>query len=76
MNSQFHFGTSYLSCLSKHMNEVNPFGDVPAKVASSVKKSLMAIRTLTMALKSGFSITDSMKKVWLYCPDTLNLLRK
>ncbi len=53
--------------MTKHMAEVKPFGDEPAKIASSVKKSMVAIKALIKALRSGHAIAENVKKVkvWL-----------
>ena len=63
MNSQYTFDPVYLTCISKHMADVKPFGDVPIKMASSVKRSMVATRTLVKALRSGHAIADNVKKV-------------
>ena len=63
MNSQYTFDPVYLTCISKKMEEAKPFGDVPSKVASSVKRSMVAMRTLIRALKSGHAIAENVKKV-------------
>ena len=33
MNSQYNFDVRYLGCVSEHMKEQKPFGEVPTKVA-------------------------------------------
>ena len=63
MNSQYTFDPVYLTCISKHMADVKPFGDVPIKMASSVKRSMVATRTLVKALRSGHAIAENVKKV-------------
>lgn len=65
MNSQYTFDDDYLTCVMKHMDGQKPFGDVPAKVASSVKRSMVATRAMVKALKSGYTIADEMKMVIL-----------
>ena len=64
MNSQYHFDQTYLTCVADHMNEVKPFGEDPRKMASTVKRSMVAVRALVKALKSGFKIAGEMKKVF------------
>jgi hypothetical protein len=66
MNSQYTFDPVYLTCISKKMEEAKPFGDVPSKVASSVKRSMVAMRTLIRALKSGHAIAENVKKVRIF----------
>lgn len=62
MNSQYRFDDAYLNCVASHMEEQRPFGDIPKKVANSVKKSLVASRALSKALKSGFQIAEEMRQ--------------
>ena len=40
-----------------------PFGEDPRKLASTVKRSMVAVRALEKALRSGFTIAEEMKKV-------------
>ena len=63
MNSQYTFEPAYLTCLAKHMGDAKPFGDVSLKMASSVKRSMVATRTLIRALRSGYAIAENVKKV-------------
>ena len=45
------------------MEVLKPFGDVPRKLASSVKRSLVAARALVKALRTGHEIANQMTKV-------------
>ena len=45
------------------MEALRPFGDVPRKLASSVKRSLVAARALVKALRTGHEIAHQMTKV-------------
>jgi hypothetical protein len=63
MNSQYNFDPAYLTCISRNMDESKPFGDVPAKLSSAVKRAMVATRTLIRALKSGVTIAENFKKV-------------
>jgi hypothetical protein len=63
LNSQYTFEGLYLGCVSENMEELNPFGDVPRKLASSVKRSLVAARALVKALRTGHEIANQMTKV-------------
>ena len=45
------------------MDILRPFGDVPRKLASSVKRSLVAARALVKALRTGHEIANQMTKV-------------
>ena len=53
-------------CVAQHMDEVMPFGEDPRKLASTIKRSMVAVRALEKALKSGFKIAEKMKKVQNY----------
>ena len=63
MNSQYRFDQPYLTCVAEHMDDVKPFGDVSRKMTTAVKRSMVAVRALAKALKSGFQISEDMKKV-------------
>ena len=52
-----------MMCVAQHMDEVMPFGEDPRKLASTIKRSMVAVRALEKALKSGFKIAEQMKKV-------------
>jgi hypothetical protein len=52
-----------MMCVAQHMDEVMPFGEDPRKLASTIKRSMVAVRALEKALKSGFKIAEEMKKV-------------
>ena len=52
-----------MMCVAQHMDEVMPFGEDPRKLASTVKRSMVAVRALEKALRSGFTIAEEMKKV-------------
>ena len=47
------------------MDILKPFGDVPRKLSSSVKRSLVAARALVKALRSGHEIANQMTKVFI-----------
>ena len=53
-----------MMCVAQHMDEVMPFGEDPRKLASTVKRSMVAVRALEKALRSGFTIAEEMKKVY------------
>ena len=52
-----------MMCVAQHMDDIMPFGEDPRKLASTVKRSMVAVRALEKALKSGFQIAEEMKKV-------------
>ena len=63
LNAQYTFDGLYLSCVSENMDQLRPFGDVPRKLASAVKRSLVAARALVRALRTGHEIANQMTKV-------------
>jgi len=63
LNAQYSFDGLYLSCVSENMDQLRPFGDVPRKLASAVKRSLVAARALVRALRTGHEIANQMTKV-------------
>ena len=63
LNGQYNFDVHYLACVSDNMEVLKPFGDVPRKLASSVKRSLVAARALVKALRTGHEIANQMTKV-------------
>ena len=69
LNTQYTFDGLYLSCVAENIDQLRPFGDVPRKMATSVKRSLVAARALVKALRSGHEITQQMLKVILSATD-------
>ena len=63
LNSQYTFDPAYMKCVSDNMRVLQPFGDVPRKLASSVKRSLVAARALVRALKTGHEIANILTRV-------------
>lgn len=65
MNSQYSLESdhSYLRCVAQHMDQIAPFGDVPKKIASSVRRSMLATRAMYKAVRSAYKIADKMKSV-------------
>jgi len=63
LNAQYKFDNPYLTCVAEHMDSLKPFGDVPRKMSSSVKRSLVAARTLVKSLRAGHSVANQMTKM-------------
>ncbi|XP_076370289.1 glypican-6-like [Tachypleus tridentatus] len=63
LNNQYTFSESYLSCISKHMEELKPFGDVPRKLTLELKRSFIATRTFVQALTVGRDVVSEILKV-------------
>merc|ERR1719228_2753888 len=63
LNAQYTFDGLYLSCVLENMDQLRPFGDVPRKLASAVKRSLIPALALVRALRTGHEISYQMTKV-------------
>lgn len=53
----------YLMCVSEHMKELKPFGDVPHKLSVEIKRSFVATRTFAQALTVAGDIVNNMLNV-------------
>lgn len=53
----------YLGCVSEHMKELKPFGDVPEKLTGQVKRSFVATRTFEQALASAAEVARNLVNV-------------
>ncbi|BFF96557.1 glypican-6 [Drosophila madeirensis] len=60
LNTQYAFDEKYMRCVSEHMKELKPFGDVPDKLSVQIKRSFVATRTYGQALATA---ADVAKKV-------------
>ena len=65
MNRQYIFNQDYLRCVYATMDDIKPFGDRPAKLASSLKRSLIATRVLFKSIQSAYDIANEMVSVSL-----------
>ncbi|KAJ6635212.1 Glypican-4 [Pseudolycoriella hygida] len=63
LNSQFNFDDKYLGCVSEHMKELKPFGDVPDKLSVQIKRSFVATRTYEQALATAADVAKNMVNV-------------
>lgn len=80
LNSQYTFNEDYLQCVTEHMDELRPFGDVPQKLSIQVKRAFVAARTFVQGLAVGRDVIIAISKVppsqachqavmkMLYCP--------
>lgn len=53
----------YLGCVSEHMKELKPFGDVPDKLSVQIKRSFVATRTYEQALAAAAEVARNMMNV-------------
>lgn len=65
LNSQYHFSDDYLECISKHMEQLKPFGDVPRRLKFQVNRAFIAARTFVQGLMVGREVANRVAKVSL-----------
>ncbi|XP_039603300.1 glypican-2 [Polypterus senegalus] len=63
VNPQYQFSDEYLECVSKHSEQLKPFGDVPRKLKIQVSRSFIAARALVQGLATGRDIVSKASKV-------------
>lgn len=54
------FKIRYLGCVSEHMKQLKPFGDVPEKLTGQIKRSFVATRTFEQALSAAAEVARNM----------------
>ncbi|XP_076858047.1 glypican-6b isoform X2 [Brachyhypopomus gauderio] len=86
LNSEYVITEDYLDCISKYMDELKPFGDVPKKLKSQVTRAFVTARTFVQGLMVGREVANRLSKVsmslacvktftrMLYCPYCAGLL--
>lgn len=62
-NSQYTFNARYLRCATRHMEQLKPFGDVPKKLTTQIKRSFVALRTFVQGLATGRDVVRNVLKV-------------
>jgi len=55
--------SSYMRCVSEHMKELKPFGDVPDKLSLQIKRSFVATRTYGQALTTASEVAKKVLNV-------------
>ncbi|KAK9882505.1 hypothetical protein WA026_021852 [Henosepilachna vigintioctopunctata] len=63
INSQYDFDEKYLECVSEHMTEMKPFGDIPHKLGVQLRRSFVAARTFFKSLLQGAVIADKLSYI-------------
>lgn len=63
VNPQYHFSEDYLECVSKHAEQLQPFGDVPRKLRIQVSRAFIAARALSKGLATGRDIVNKATKL-------------
>eukprot|EP00064_Thunnus_orientalis_P013982 superscaffoldBa00002361_g14023 len=65
VNPQYQFSEDYLECVSKHAEQLQPFGDVPRKLRVQVSRAFIAARALSQGLATGRDIVNKATKCFL-----------
>ncbi|XP_029020598.1 glypican-2 [Betta splendens] len=63
VNPQYQFSEDYLECVSKHAEQLQPFGDVPRKMRVQVSRAFIAARALSQGLATGRDIVNKATKL-------------
>uniref|UniRef100_A0A1A8CYG0 Glypican 6, like n=1 Tax=Nothobranchius kadleci TaxID=1051664 RepID=A0A1A8CYG0_NOTKA len=63
INPQYQFTEDYLECVSKHAEQLQPFGDVPRKLRAQVLRAFIAARALSQGLATGRDIVNKASKL-------------
>uniref|UniRef100_A0A8C6S8D3 Glypican 4 n=1 Tax=Neogobius melanostomus TaxID=47308 RepID=A0A8C6S8D3_9GOBI len=80
VNVQYEFSDAYMECVSRHTDQLLPFGDVPRKLKIQITRSFVAARTFTKGLSLMPQVVNKVSAVsaspscvraamkMLYCP--------
>ncbi|TKS72668.1 Glypican-4 K-glypican [Collichthys lucidus] len=80
VNVQFEFSDAYMECVSRHTDQLQPFGDVPRKLRTQLSRSFVAARTFVRGLALMPVVVNKVSTVsaspscvraamkMLYCP--------
>ncbi|XP_036404555.1 glypican-4-like [Megalops cyprinoides] len=80
VNVQYEFSDAYMECVSRHTEQLKPFGDVPRKLRLQLTRAFVAARTFTRGLALMQDVVAKVSTVsaspgcvraamkMLYCP--------
>ncbi|XP_077434396.1 glypican-4 [Vanacampus margaritifer] len=80
VNVQYEFSDAYMECVSRHTEQLQPFGDVPRKLRIQLTRAFVAARTFVRGLNLMPEIVNKVSTVsaspscvraamkMLYCP--------
>ncbi|MEQ2243654.1 hypothetical protein ILYODFUR_009051 [Ilyodon furcidens] len=80
VNVQFEFNDTYMECVSRHTDQLQPFGDVPRKLRIQITRAFVAARTFVRGLSLMPDVVNKVSTVsaspscvraamkMLYCP--------
>lgn len=63
LNGAYIFDDDYLSCVTERMNDLKPFGDVPIKLSTQVKRAFIAARTFVQGLAIGRDVIQTVMEI-------------
>ncbi|XP_017263938.1 glypican-2 [Kryptolebias marmoratus] len=76
VNPQYQFSEDYLECVSKHAEQLQPFGDVPRKLRVQVSRAFIAARALSQGLATGRDIVNKATKLTVDSECVRGLMRQ
>lgn len=80
VNVQYEFSDAYMECVSRHTEQLKPFGDVPRKLRLQLTRAFIAARTFTRGLSLMGEVVSKVSTVsaspscvraamkMMYCP--------
>ncbi|XP_012697182.1 glypican-4 [Clupea harengus] len=80
VNVQYEFTDGYMECVSRHTEQLRPFGDVPRKLRLQLTRAFIAARTFTRGLAVMAEVVNKVSTVsaspscvraamkMMYCP--------
>lgn len=66
LNTGYSYTDDYLDCISENIDELKPFGEVPAQLSVQVKRSFIAARTFVQGLSVGRDVIIAVSKVRIH----------
>ncbi|KAH9498545.1 Glypican-6 [Bulinus truncatus] len=63
LNRNHEFNSVYLNCVSERMNDLKPFGEVPMKLSTQVRRAFIAARTFVQGLAVGRDVINTVMEV-------------
>ncbi len=63
LNPQYNYNDEFWGCMTQYMDDLKPFGEVPAKLTTQVKRAFIAARTFVQGLAIGRDVVIRVSKV-------------
>lgn len=63
LNANYVFDGRYLQCITDQMDQLQPFGDVPGKLSSQVRRAFIGARTFHQGLAIGREVMTAVSKL-------------